>query len=293
MIRCDDPFVGFFAENDSSLQTKHYGTDVLEAFVDTVWAYYKHHKRCFAWRETWDPYKVVVSEIMLQQTQTQRVAEKYEQFIKRFPTFCALASAKQQDVLVEWVGLGYNRRALALQWIAQTIVRDYSGVLPDDPKILETFKGLGPATAASITAFAFNKPTVFIETNIRSVFLHVFFHEQFDISDKQLLPLVAQTVDQNNAREWYYALMDCGVLLKKLYPNPSHKSKHHTRQSTFVGSNRQVRGAIVRYITQHGAVTREVVAQFFPAKKAHLSTIIEGLIKDGFIVEEGELLKSQ
>lgn len=292
MIRCDDPFVGFFADYEYALQTQEYTPEVFQAFQEVVWDYYKKHKRPFVWRETFEPYHIVVSEIMLQQTQTHRVVEKYLNFIAHFPSFQALAQASSQDVLAQWVGLGYNRRALALHSIAQRVMQEYGGILPDEPLVLQTFKGLGPATASSITAFAFNKPTVFIETNIRSVYLHVFFADKAGISDKELMPLITHTVDHSNAREWYYALMDCGVLLKKLYPNPNKKSKHYTKQSTFQGSNRQVRGAIIRYLARHGSLDKNKLAELFPHKIQELPSIIEGLVKDGFIVDQDGALKS-
>jgi len=155
--------------------------------------------------------------------------------------------------------------------------------LPNDPAILETFKGLGPATAASICAFAFNRPTVFIETNIRAVYLHAFFgHRQEPVSDKELLPLIAVTVDKERAREWYYALMDCGVELKKLYKNPSRKSKHHARQSKFEGSDRQIRGAVVRFLTQHKTATHQEL-QTLGFQQERLDRILENLCVERFI----------
>jgi A/G-specific adenine glycosylase len=256
---------------------------LLDEFKRAVWGFYRKNRRDFPWRNTHDPYKIVVSEIMLQQTQTSRVVEKYENFIRKFPSFQLLAGASVGDVLKEWVGLGYNRRALALQGIAQKIVSEYKGELPSDPFVLETFKGLGPATAASIVAFAYNKPTIFIETNIRAVYLHAFFrHQQELVTDKQLIPLVSATVDQENGREWYYALMDCGVELKKLYKNPSRKSKHHAKQSKFEGSDRQIRGAVVRLLTQKQRAEMEdfLVLGY---EKERLQRILDALCREGFI----------
>ncbi len=284
MIRVDDPFYAFLLEHEQALKEELHSPLVIEEFKSAVWDFYKKNRRDFAWRNTRNPYHIVVSEIMLQQTQTARVAEKYENFLQQFPSFEALACASVGDVLKEWVGLGYNRRALALHGIAQKVVAEYETVLPSEPCILETFKGLGPATAASIVAFAYNTPTIFIETNIRAVYLHAFFgHEQELVSDKTLLPVVTSTVDQEQAREWYYALMDCGVALKKLYKNPSRKSKHHAKQSKFEGSDRQIRGAVVRTLTQKQMVTFEEL-QAFGYEPERLTKILEGLCKEGFIV---------
>src|SRR3989338_10352007 len=165
--------------------------ELLSDFKQEIWNYYTKNRRDFAWRNTTDPYAILVSEIMLQQTQTQRVKEKYKEFLCKFPTFQMLACASKQELLSCWVGLGYNRRALALQEIAQWVVSEQRGKLPDDPVLLESCRGLGPATAASIVTFAFNKPLVFIETNIRAVYLHIFFNNQEEITDKLLFPLVA------------------------------------------------------------------------------------------------------
>ncbi len=285
MIRLDDPFHAFLLEHEQALKEGVNTPLLLEEFQSAVWAFYKKNRRDFVWRNTHNPYHIVVSEIMLQQTQTARVAEKYEHFLQQFPSFEALACTSVAAVLTAWVGLGYNRRALALQGIAQKVVNEYGGVLSSEPIILESFKGLGPATAASIVAFAYNQPTVFIETNIRAVYLHAFFgHKQELISDKQLLPLVAATVDSKNAREWYYALMDCGVELKKLYKNPSRKSKHHTQQSKFEGSDRQIRGVVVRILTQKQTVLLEEL-QELGYEKERLVKILSDLCKEGFVLQ--------
>lgn len=287
MIRMDDPFYAFLTEHEQSLKNGIHSEFLLEEFYQAVWSFYKERGRFFAWRDTHNPYHIVVSEIMLQQTQTSRVAEKYDSFLKRFPTFQELAQASTVDLLTEWVGLGYNRRALALHGIAQTVVEKHRGILPNDPGILETFKGLGPATAASICAFAFNRSTVFIETNIRAVYLHAFFtHRQQPVSDKELFPLVAATVSVERAREWYYALMDCGVELKKLYKNPSRKSKHHARQSKFEGSDRQIRGAVVRFLTQHKTATKSEL-QTLGFQQERLDSILERLCSEHFIQLNG------
>src|SRR3989339_896791 len=141
-------------------------TDVEIAKARTlIWEYYGAHGRAFSWRQTSDPYHIFVSEVMLQQTQTATVEKKYGPFIEKFPSFAALAEAPFAEILPLWRGLGYNRRALALHKSAQIVATQYGGFLPDKPEFLDKLPGIGPATAASICAFAFNKPTVFIETN--------------------------------------------------------------------------------------------------------------------------------
>lgn len=284
-MRLDDPLYAFLSEHDHALKQEEHSPLLLEEFQQAVWGFYKKNRRDFPWRNTRNPYHIVVSEIMLQQTQTSRVVEKYENFLRHFSSFEELAQASVASLLKEWVGLGYNRRALALHGIAQKVVGEYKRILPDDPGILETFKGLGPATAASIVAFAYNKPTVFIETNIRAVYLHAFFnHHQDLVGDKQLQPLVISTVDQINPREWYYALMDCGVELKRLYKNPSRKSKHHAKQSKFEGSARQIRGAVIRLLTQkQSASWQELHALGF--EKERLERIVDDLCKEKFLLQ--------
>ena len=233
----------------------------IREFQEFITANRETRWRDFAWRQTEDPYHVVVSEIMLQQTQTSRVVDKFAQFIKTFPTFEVLARASQREVLFLWSGLGYNRRGIALQKIAQKVVAEFGGVLPQDPQVLETFPGIGPYTAGAICAFAFNRPTVFIETNIRAVYIQTFFADaQEKVSDKELLPLIQQTLDQDQPRLWYYALMDYGVVVKRECANPSRKSKNHSVQSKFEGSERQIRGGIIRALTEYPVLTyRELV----------------------------------
>lgn len=262
-------------------------SEQLQSFKRFIWGFYRDQGRVFAWRNNDDPYAIVVSEIMLQQTQTYRVEPKFEFFMVEFPTFAALAAAPLQQLLAAWQGLGYNRRALALQGIAQRVTNEFGGILPNDPEILVTFKGIGPATAASICAFAFNRPTIFIETNIRSVFIHSFFKDRDAVHDKELLPLIEATLDRENPREWYYALMDYGVFLKKEKGNPSRKSKHHSKQSRFEGSDRQLRGAIVRTVTRFGEISHE---ELFKAVKEldgdRFERILAALEKEGFLAKK-------
>ena len=256
----------------------------LKSFVQTVWHFYEQCGRPFPWRNTIDPYKIVVSEVMLQQTQTDRVVTKYEQFIEEFSDFETLAHASLKDVLSIWQGLGYNRRGKFLCELAQRVVEEHAGQLPADPEAIVTLPGIGKATAASICAFAFNMPVVFIETNIRAVFIHSFFPGKMDVHDSDLEPLVRATLDQERPREWYYALMDYGVMLKVKFGNPCRRSKHHTVQSKFEGSDRQVRGGIIRVLTeQHCRTLKELTADLrVPAKR--LRSIADGLVAEGFIM---------
>lgn len=256
-------------------------------FKSIIYDYYNINKRSFSWRTVIDPYRVTVSEIMLQQTQTHRVEKKFESFIAVFPDFAALAQAPLRDVLFHWQGLGYNRRALALHKIAQKVIAEHQGVLPNDPETLVQFPGIGLATASSICAFAFNAPTVFIETNIRSVFIHFFFQGRDHVSDKEIMPLIEETLDKKNPREWHYALMDYGVALKKQMPNPSRRSAHHTRQSTFEGSDRQIRGQVIKLLLDRQKLSLEELEQLLDKDPTRIKENIYGLVKEGLIKKSG------
>ncbi len=253
----------------------------MEIFREKVWDYYRQNGRDLAWRHEPTPYQVVVSELMLQQTQVARVMERYPRWMKRFPNFEVLAAASVAEVLEEWHGMGYNRRALFLHRIANAVGRDYGGVLPQDPSELVKLPGIGPNTAGSIAAFAFNAPVTFIETNIRRVFIHEFFAHSEDIHDKDLMPLIGQALDLEHPREWYYALMDYGSYLAKHIPNPNLHSKHHTVQSKFEGSKRQVRGEVLRQLLS-GAKSQNAMK----INDERLNAVLGDLTKEGFIIQD-------
>jgi len=268
--------------------------DQITQFQSQVYSFYIANRREFVWRQNITPYKIVISEVMLQQTQTARVVPKFEDWLQKFPDFAALAQASNHDVLTAWQGLGYNRRGLALLKIAQIVMTEHGSQLPNDPVVLQTFPAIGSNTAGSICAFAFNNPIVFIETNIRTVYTHTFFLGQSEISDKQLLPLIAQTVDQANAREWYYALMDYGVYLKQNLPKINAASKHYVRQSKFEGSKRQVRGAIIKILTQLKQIDQDRLVELLdfelPENKHDRYKVIQDLIDEKTIHNHNDIL---
>jgi A/G-specific adenine glycosylase len=257
--------------------------EVILKFQSKIYRYYMRHGRKFPWRETDNPYHIVVSEFMLQQTQTQRVLTKYKQFIDRFPEISVLAESSLKDVVKEWQGLGYNRRAMYLHKTAQKVVNEYNGCIPEDINILKTFPGIGDATSAAIAAFAFEKPVVLIETNIRAVYIYFFFTGT--VRDADIRPVVAQTVDCDSPREWYYALMDYGVMLKKRVKNPGRRSAHYTKQKPFEGSNRQIRGKILQWLSTDSYTKNELIAKI-GADSKRVSTILDQLEKEGFIVKD-------
>lgn len=228
-------------------------------FRDAVYRYYGDAGReDLPWRSTSNPYHIFVSEIMLQQTKVKRVQEKYGVFLERFPDFESLARAPLRSVLAAWSGLGYNRRAQALKKAAEIVVSDHGGKLPRGIEQLQALPGIGPATAASISAFVFDEAHPFIETNIRTVFIHQFFRDRDGVTDSEIMPLVEQTLDSARPRRWYSALMDYGVMLKREHGNPSRKSAHHARQGAYEGSDRQARGLIVKALTKRGLTEREL-----------------------------------
>ncbi len=260
-------------------------------FRRTVLDHYRAFGRRMPWRETTDPYRVLVSEVMLQQTQVDRVRPKYAAFLEAFPDVEALARASPADVLRAWQGLGYNRRALALQAAAARIVADYGGRVPDDPAVLETLPGIGPATAAAIAAYAFDRPTVYIETNVRRVFLHFFFRDRNGVTDAELRPLVERALDRERPREWYWALMDYGTMLARTAPNPNRRSAHHAVQPRFEGSARQLRGRVLKVLLDAGPLPIEGLAAAAGAGPDRLGPVLDRLRKEGFVAEDGPIYR--
>lgn len=260
-------------------------------FQEVVWDYYRHNGRDMPWRQpeangSFDPYKIMVSEIMLQQTQVSRVIPKYEAFIARFPNIQQLAQAPLAEVLGEWSGLGYNRRAKFLHQAAQYITNEEKSKFPETLNTLSNLPGVGEHTAGAIMVYAYNQPVAFLETNIRTVYIHHFFADHPDlVSDKQLLPLVTDTIDLENPREWFWALMDYGSYLKATVGNVSRQSKHYTKQSTFKGSKRQIRGQIIQLLV---IAPKSEMALTKAIPDPRLSEILNDLQKEGLITKHAK-----
>jgi A/G-specific adenine glycosylase len=269
-------------EDDGKDSRKYDPVTGISEFRQMVLAFYNAHGRPMAWRDTTDPYKILVSEIMLQQTQVERVEVKYPAFLAAFPDFASLAQAPLADILAAWQGMGYNRRAISLQKCAQRVVNEYGGVLPADVDILSTFPGIGRATASSICAFAFNMPVVFIETNIRRVFIHFFFPHQGNVTDTDIFSLVERTLYRENSRIWYWALMDLGTELKKKFPNPNRRSAHYSKQSPFESSDRKIRGFLLTYLLGHDDVAESEILDCVGGDAKRVLRIVEGLVNEGF-----------
>lgn len=254
-------------------------------FQKTIWDYYrKHGRHALPWRMTHDPYKILVSEIMLQQTQVARVIPKYKNFLKAFPTVKKLANASVAKVVTEWQGLGYNRRALNLQKACKKILEKYGGSLPPAVAKLLTLPGVGKATAGAVAAYAFNLPEPFIETNIRRVYIYHFFKNRKNpVGDNELLPYIYKTLDTKNSRQWFYALTDYGAQLPKVTENPNRFSKHYSKQSAFEGSFRQLRGYILKYLTGHGSQTMQKLAKGSGRTLAETKKAVQQLVAEGFV----------
>jgi A/G-specific adenine glycosylase len=258
------------------------------AFQKHIGEYYRVYGRAFPWRATRDPYRILVSEFMLQQTQVERVRGKYKEFLRAFPTAHALAHASSKDVLAIWQGLGYNRRALALQRTARMLVSEYRGRVPPDPTALLKLPGVGPSTAGALCAFAFNQPEAFIETNIRRVYIHHFFESsKKPISDVQIMPLIEKTLDRSHPREWYYALMDYGSALSKQMSNPNQRSAHYTKQGAFRGSNRQLRGHMLKLLLER-PMTLRALARATAQQPGRVTHMVSALHKEGFVRVHGQ-----
>jgi A/G-specific adenine glycosylase len=264
----------------------------IKEFQATVWRYYDAHGRHeLPWRQPdadgqFNAYKIFISELMLQQTQVARVIPKYHAFIARHPSVESLARATLAQVLELWNGLGYNRRAKFVRLTAQQVSAEFGGVFPKARHDLEQLPGIGPNTAGAILAYAYNEPAVFIETNLRSVFMYHFFADLQNVSDADITELITATLNSEQPRLWYWALMDYGAFLKRSIGNMNRASKSYTKQSPFVGSRREIRGQIIRQLIA-GPLTDEQLQA--GSNDPRLPEVLSELQKEGFI----ELEKSQ
>jgi A/G-specific adenine glycosylase len=265
----------------------------ITLFRQAIYNFYRKHARNdLPWRQTDDPFHILISEIMLQQTQVERVIYKYSQFLAEFPDIRSLSRAPLRKIFTVWQGLGYNRRALALKNLSQKIVKECPGAqLPLSVDALMMLPGVGRATASAVAAFAYQQPVVFIETNIRSVYLYFFFQNTENIKDQDILPFVERTMDKSHPREWYYALMDYGAFLKKQGINPNRRSAHYLKQSPFHGSNRQFRGMILRTLLQNRRVSEGQLIHALKVSPVRAQSTLKQLRDEGFLKKHGDLYK--
>lgn len=258
-------------------------------FVAIVYDFYKQKGRHdLVWRKTKNPYNIAVSEVMLQQTQVARVKEKYKEFLVLFPTTQSLAGAPLVAVLKVWVGLGYNRRARFLKQMAEVVVNERDGKFPKNIVDLQGLPGVGHYTARAVATFAYNQPHVFIETNIRTVYMHHFFPKvKTLLDDKVLLSIIQKTLDSQHPREWYWALMDYGSYLKSTGIKIHRNSKQYKKQSTFVGSIREVRGAIIKILTK-GALTKNMLQKGILFDDARFEIALEQLVAEKLLEKKSQ-----
>ena len=253
-----------------------------ENLKNTLYAWYvKNGRHTLPWRQTTDPYKIFISELMLQQTQADRVVPKYEAFLKKFPNARTLARAQTSTVLKYWQGLGYNRRALFAQRTAQAVIKNYKGIFPRSVETLEKLPGIGPYTARAVSVFAYNESHLFIETNIRTVIIHHFFPKKEKVSDGEITKILKKVLDTKNSRKFYSAMMDYGSALKREGIKTHRKSSAYAKQSIFQGSFRQVRGEVLRIYTKEGLVAVQRLFKLKKAKEYKLAFAV--LVKEGFI----------
>jgi A/G-specific adenine glycosylase len=267
----------------------------------------QHGRHDLPWRRDYDAWHVLASEIMLQQTQVDRVRPKFEEFVRRWPRPSGLAATPLADFLRFWSGLGYNRRAMALHRLAGVVARDHGDVVPADVEALRSLPGIGPYTAGAVLAFAHNNDVAFFDTNVRRVLLRIARAGEFAESLPEGPALdaeVAAWLPKGRSREWYALLMDFGsavctgrrpkcascpvaascLAAPRFLAGEVPTQRLVRPQSKFEGSLRQVRGAILRELSaaphDRGIHLDEFVARF---RDRDVAGIVTGLVKEGMV----------
>lgn len=260
----------------------------IDDTVSLVLLYYENHKRLFPWRESSDPYHILVSEYMLQQTQTERVVPKYLSFLKQFPNVDSLARARRRDVLALWSGLGYNRRAVALHNAAKMLT---DGIVPQTKEDLLTLPGVGEYTAGAVLAFAYDEPVVIIETNIRTVIFHHCVQGRKEIADDAVYSFVEKmlrcAIERGiSPRVFYSAMMDYGSYLKLSGVRMNSRSRHYVKQKKFDGSVRQARGTLLRFFVVADEGVSGENLQYLEVQR--IKEGLAGLVADGLVEKRGK-----
>lgn len=254
-----------------------------DQFRIAVWEYFRSHERAMPWRDQPTFYYVLVSEIMLQQTQVARVLVKFQEFTRRFPTIETLASAPLAEVLRLWQGLGYNRRARYLHQAAQTVVASGQPVTRHG---LEQLPGVGRNTAGAMMNYVYQEPTPYVETNIRSVYFYHYFPETVGmVSDSEVLALVERTLDREHPREWFWALMDYGTWLKANGQGRLQASRHYKKQSSLKGSLREMRGMLMRELAADEQSYDALETKY--GRDDRFTIALDGLMRDGLVARSG------
>lgn len=277
-----------------SLNSKHFGSthnDTLDKanpgnLGRLFFPYYLEKARDLPWRKTEDPYAILVSEIMLQQTQVPRVIEKYKAWIRRFPTHFGFSSSRYADNFAVLTGLGYNRRALYLKQCADEIVkiRHFS----HNTRSTQKLPGIGPHTSQSICVFVCDQPHPLIETNVRTIYIHHFFADKTSCWWWWIIATCCRLYGSDNPRKWFNALMDYGTFLKEQMPNPSRKSTGYVKQSPRTVLC-EVRGWILKQLSTKLEITsmrlKLVLVLMIPVSQRPFL----GLVKDGLITDNNQL----
>ena len=254
----------------------------IRKFQTMILTWWKTHRRDLPWRKTHDPYKILVSEIMLQQTQVSRGLPKYIEFLEVFPTVEKLAGAKTSSVLRIWKGMGYNRRALYLQNTAKKVVLDYNGIFPNTEQQLTTLSGVGKYTARAIMVFAFAIDIAVVDTNIRQIITHFFFDDAPQ-PEKSIQEVADQLMPKGKAWEWHQALMDYGAIALERNEKRSIKKK----SKPFKETNRYFRGRLLDLVYEKQWKEADLMSEMvkkFGKDKEFMEEIINGMSKDGLIV---------
>jgi A/G-specific adenine glycosylase len=259
---------------------------------DRLLAWFQSNARDLPWRRTRDPYAILVSEVMLQQTQVDRVLPYYERFLRTFPDVESLASAATADVIRLWSGLGYNRRAVNLQRAARAVVELFGGQFPAEPARLRELPGVGAYTAGAIAAFSFERDVAFLDTNMRRVVSRLLFGDR-TVSERELASIAERLVPPGRSWEWNQALIEFGALQCTarrpacvVCPLQDHCAAFPTMQSTLAAKRaRPDRGQVKRFETTSRYFRGRIVETLRGLPAGENSGI--GLHELGAIVREG------
>ena len=261
-----------------------FDTDTIQSFQTKIMDWWSENTRDLQWRRDPTPYNVLVSEIMLQQTQVSRVIPKYLEFLQKYPAIESLAEANTKELIQIWCGLGYNRRALWLREAAGQIVE--RGSFPEEVADLRKLKGIGPYTSRSILVFAFNKDVATVDTNIRRVLIASGFAEE-NSSDKELQDIADALLLKGRSSDWHNALMDYG---SEVLTSSTTGIAPTSKQPRFKGSSRQIRGKIVRELSENDTLTLGEIASSLNIdgkKETELESILDQLICDRLVDKAG------
>lgn len=268
------------AATSPKLQESNLSSEKIKQFQKKVLSFYKKNKRSLPWRDTTDPYKILLSEFMLQQTQVSRVVSYYERWTAKWPTIDQLASATLAEVLEQWMGLGYNNRAVNLHRTAKKIVAEFDGDVISAMKNYQELPGIGKYTSQAVQIFSTNDDLVTVDTNIRRILIREFDLPPM-VPDKELWRVAERCLPAGKGREWHNALMDYGALYLTAQKT-GIKSK--TQQSRFEGSNRQIRAKILRCLLKQGLSIIDLETEI-DVRQERLFPLLEKMIAEKTIVK--------